>query len=160
MRRNIKIMKYIIIILLIVCLHVSCGQNTTDHERPLLIQTSKDHKFTQSLEIVTACVKDTTKLYLAVIVRFEKKFGAEVRQTSPKEIRLYYISYSGSGRAKHFPDIKEQTAEQLCIWKVCERQFKIWLKEQPYSDMYNIERFYGHNAFSLSYPVILIPKFI
>lgn len=29
---------------------------------------------------------------------------------------------------------------------------------QPYSDMYDIERFYGYSGFTLAIPVILIPE--
>lgn len=178
-----KFMSFTVALLLMV-ISSACGQHTTN---PVLIKTSANYELPR-LEIKTDCVKDTVRVGVSVIVRFDKCFGDTIKLTTPKEIYLLTFSnidvksenrntsfdykeivfeefdeeaflLRGEGTLDNL-DIpqKEETAQDVCIREALDAQFKLWLEEQPYSEMIGVERYYGHNSLALAYQVYLIPK--
>lgn len=156
------------------------GVTQSKNNVPLLIRTSSDSKLDR-VEIATSCIKDTTRIVVSVVVRFEGNFTDSIRLTKPKEIHLLGFTYADKVEAKKtartnpneivfedFEYIDSISAKYIkpdverpvdkCIREVCADRFKIWLMHQPYSDMYDIERFYGYTGFALAIPVILIPE--
>ncbi|WP_418983884.1 hypothetical protein [Alistipes sp.] len=125
-----------------------------------MIQTSPKRKLTQRLEIECDCVTDTLKAVFVAGIRFDKKFGEDIQINEAKEVYPMTLSYTNDSGVKiHLSAYNPIDSEfDKCIWEACARQFQIWLKKQPYSDMVGIDRFYGHNAFSHGYPVYLVPK--
>lgn len=165
-----------LLLLIIPVLGVAQSKNNV----PLLIRTSSD-SILYRVEIATSCIKDTTRIVVSVVVRFDENIIDSVRLTEPKEIYLLGFTYADKGEAKKaartnpneivFEDfeytdsipvkyIKPEIERPVdkCIREVCADRFKIWLMHQPYSDMYDIERFYGYSGFTLAIPVILIPE--
>lgn len=155
-------------------------------ERPLLISTSSDYTLPR-LEIETPCVNDTVGIVVRIGLRFDKAFDDSVRLTTPKEISVldfYFVNKTKDIESEKNSDFEKFDFEEfdlekfkiknvalndnytfhdfpyyeVCVREACDAQFKIWLKEQPYSDMLEIHWFYGYDAFALSYPVFLIPK--
>lgn len=127
---------------------------------PILIPTSAEEKFSYHLEIESACVKDTLRVFYIAAVRFDKKFGEGIRIDEAKEVLTWNVEYTNdAGEEIKLSRFKPVESEfDKCIYETCTRQFQIWLKRQPYSEMVGVERFYGYNAFTLMYHVYLVPK--
>lgn len=171
-----------IVVLIFFTISHTCGVAQSKNNTPLLIQTSANSKL-ERLEIATSCVNDTTKIAVSVSVRFDENFSDSVELNTPKEIYVLGFSYLDGNIAKEiartshaeiiFEDFQyvesdssfaaeiksnQEKPQDICIRKVCDAQFRVWLKKQPYNNMFDIERFYGHNGFALTYPVFLIPE--
>lgn len=173
---------------LILVVSSACGQQPGRNNIPLLVQTTADAKapyleiITPCVEdtlcvYVTIMVRfdekfsDSIKLttpkeiYLYNISYYDKIIDKEEKNKTsqkPEEIVFEEFPYSEED-LRQMDDLvlqqpEQETPQEICVRKAVDAQFKIWLKEQPYSDMYGVERFYGYNAFSLSYPVFLIPR--
>lgn len=170
-----------IIVLLFLTVIWTQGAAQSKNNTPLLIRTSPNLKL-DKLEIVTSCVKDTTNIAVSVSVRFNENFSDSVELNTPEEIYVLGFSYLDGNPSKKkdrtnqskviFEDFEytesaspfadgiksnQENPQDICIRKVCDAQFKMWLKKQPYSNMYDIKRFYGYNGFTLTFPVLLIP---
>lgn len=134
------------------------GQEVT----PLLVPLLEDQKFTR-IEIETDCISDTINGSYTAAIYFDKKFGENIRIDEAGRLRTYSIDYQDpkdAGEWKHISDYSNKPRSELenCIYEACARKFLVWLKRQPYSDMPDVKRFYGHNAFSYMYGIRLVPR--
>lgn len=135
------------------------GQEVT----PLLIPLLEDQEFTP-IEIKADCIRDTTihVLYTAGIY-FDKKFGENIRVDEAGRVRthsLYYRDAKAAGKLKPISCYDNEPRSELenCIYETCTQKFLVWLKRQPYSDLPDVKRFYGHTAFAWRYRVRLVPR--